>query len=59
MEELEAAGVASVDALVDEVNRLAAESGDWPVTQGDFPRRKVDFVRLVKRRDCLRAKRTT
>lgn len=53
-DELASAGTPSVDALVEEVNRLAAEKGQWPVTQSDFPSRKAEFTRLLKRRDYLR-----
>jgi len=52
--ELEAAGTESVDHLVCEVNRLAKAANSWPVSQGDFPRNKRSFMRLVERRNWLR-----
>lgn len=53
-QELESVGAASVDALVDEVNRLAA-AGSWPVAQGDFPRNRKLLLSLARRRDWLLA----
>lgn len=54
-QELAAVGAASVDALVDEVNRLAAAAGSWPVAQGDFPRNRKLLLSLARRRDWLLA----
>jgi hypothetical protein len=47
-DELSAIGVKTIDELVERVNRQLIKAGNWPLSQGDFPRTRTQFKKVVR-----------